>query len=90
MSTFTSSVSVSNRQDEKMKDVKQIFAVVEIKSLKQNVQLSLNNDDELISINKSQFLLKSVKTFLIFTVLVNTLNKQIQIMQDVVQTSAAV
>ena len=73
-----------------MKDVEQILAAVQTQSLKQNVQLLHNNDNELISINKPQFLLKSIKTSLIFTVFMNALNKQIQIMQDVVQISAAV
>ena len=58
-----------------MKNVKQILAVVKIKSFKQNVQSSFNNDDELILVNKSQFLFKSVKTFLIFTIFINVLNK---------------
>ena len=50
----------------KMKNVKQILTIVEIKSFKQNMQLSFNNDDELISINKSQFLFEVNKNIFNF------------------------
>ena len=88
--TSTSPGSVSNGRDEKMEGVEQTLAAVQTQSLGQSVQSSHNNDGEPVPVNKPQSLPKSAETPLASTVLADASNEQIQAMQGVVQTPAAV